>query len=169
MLNALLLLIFSPVVDRCGSPQFWVRERAQAVLTAWWPLSAPALRLGLESPDCEIQMRCKRAEPKDWRNYMAAAALVSHEFERDGMPLADLRRVPAPSEGVRLAVVEMAEQNGIPTDDGYWFGHGFWNHPTGYDRVRITLRGCWPADAEWHRGSAAWMPERVRALWQQGK
>lgn len=171
VITAILLTIFLPFVDRCGSPQFWVRERAMEILAATWPLSEPALRTGRSSPDMEVQRRCERATPKNWWQDLAAAGVLTHRFERDGIPYADYKRVPPHgSEWFRQACIRYAKALDIDTSDAYYFGDSqFWSHPTGFDRIRMTVHGCWPADADWCQGQAAWMPELMRSEWSRIK
>lgn len=162
MLFTLLSLIFAPAVERTGANLWAVRDRASNTLAAWWPLSEPALSAGRRSLDMEVRKRCERAIPATWRADLAAAGLVSHANERDGLPLAKTDSVPyvtiwTDPNGVyqttkfnerisgpelRSAVIRLAQAHGIDTSDTYYFGDSqFWSRPTGYDYVRLRLRG----------------------------
>lgn len=159
----LLLAAFSPWVGLTGSPRFWDRERGSAVLAAWWPLSEPALSVGRESPDLEMRKRCERATPWTWKADFAAAVLLLHPNERNGLPLANERYAPGyrthtdsagivrvevatisgvTNEELRHAVIRFANRCGIDTSEEWYFGpNQFHSHPTGWDYVRLRLNG----------------------------
>lgn len=163
MFWSLLCLIFAPAVDRTGANLFAVREQASATLAAWWPLSEPALAVGRESTDPEVRRRCEVATPKDVLADLVALQLLCHRNERDGLPLADLQYAPqwatwadslgivhvedrmpwgVPPWKVRDAVGRIARAHGIDTSASYYFGpNEFWQAPTGYDFVRLRMRG----------------------------
>lgn len=164
-LMSLLALAFAPAVQLTGANHFWDRERGSAILAAWWPLSEPALEFGRLSSDMEVRKRCRATTPTTWRSDLAAAALVSHRGERDGLPLADGRYVCFGCD-LRASVIRLAKAHGIDTSCSYYFGESeFWQSPTGYDYVRLRLRGIrvgGPAD--WTEADKARMRNEWSAL-----
>jgi len=187
----LLTLAFLPAVGQTGSPRFADRERASATLTAWWPLSEPATERGQVSPDAEVARRCARVSPDTWRSDLLAACVVAHRNERDGLPLADEKYfgtwkevlpgawrcgvaewntvardvfpVPVRLDQIRQSMIRLAEVNGIDTSNTYYFGETqFWQHPTGWNYVRLRTRGLAVG------GSESWRDvglEAMRAEW----
>lgn len=169
MAVTLLALAFGFAVDMTASPKFWTREKGQEILTAWWPLSAPALQVGAASLDREVQRRCFRAEPPHWREDLFAVCFLTRASERDGLPVARPEMVPeGRPEWFRLGVMRAARAHGIDTSSDYYFGESaFWAHPTGYDYTRCKLAGVWPERLEgW---LDVWQPDAMRAKWAKRK
>lgn len=170
MISLLLLLAFAtfaPFVDRCGSVHFWERERASGVLARWYPLSEPALARGRWDADAEIRVRCARATAK-WRSFdWRALDLLLHENETGGLPIAAFDKRPKfGQESIRLGVIEIAHAYGISTGDLYYFGEvNFFSCPTGFDYVRLSLRGI-DCDPHFWTGEEL---ERMQGEWAMVK